>query len=86
MSTATLSKRLDTLETRLSSADDGLKIIFRSFVAPDRDISKDVSGIELLGTGEELDRLPGESLEELHERACQHFRGGGIVRLAEVIG
>lgn len=79
----TLAKRLNSLEARLSSQKEPL-MIMRVFVAPDRDLSPEVTGIEC--NGEYLPRLEEEAREALHERAFTHFKppNGVVVQLIEV--
>lgn len=80
----TLAKRLNSLEARLSSQKEPL-MIMRVIVAPDRDISPEITGIEC--NGEILHRLPNETRESLHERAFAHFKPidtGVVVQLREV--
>ncbi|HPY40352.1 MAG TPA: hypothetical protein PLM98_07530 [Thiolinea sp.] len=80
----TLAKRLNSLEARLSSQKEPL-MLMRVFVAPDRDLSPEITGIQC--NGEYLPRLEGEARDALHERAFAHFKpvdAGGVVQLAEV--
>ncbi|MFM2320630.1 MAG: hypothetical protein RLZZ215_3251 [Pseudomonadota bacterium] len=79
----TLAKRLNSLEARLSSQKEPL-MIMRVIVAPDRDISPEITGIEC--NGEILPRLEEEAREALHERAFTHFKppNGVAVQLIEV--
>ena len=60
-------------------------MIMRVIVAPDRDISPEITGIEC--NGEILPRLEEEAREALHERAFAHFNpvdAGAVVQLREV--
>lgn len=80
----TLAKRLTSLEARLSSQKEPL-MLMRVFVAPDRDLSPEITGIQC--NGEYLLRLEGETRDALHERAFAHFKSvdaGVVVRLVEV--
>lgn len=78
-----LKKRVSAIEARLSSQKEPLMII-RVIVAPDRDISPEITGIEC--NGEILPRLEEEAREALHERAFTHFKppNGVAVQLIEV--
>lgn len=80
----TLAKRLNSLEARLSPQKEPL-MLMRVFVAPNRDLSPEITGIEC--NGEYLPRLEGEAREALHERAFAHFKtvdAGIVVQLREV--
>lgn len=80
----TLAKRLTSLEARLSSQKEPL-MLMRVFVAPDRDLSPEITGIQC--NGEYLPRLEGETRDALHERAFAHFKSvdaGVVMRLVEV--
>ena len=80
----TLAKRLTSLEARLSSQKEPI-MIMRVIVAPDRDISPEITGIEC--NGEILPRLEEEAREALQERAFAHFKpvdAGAVVQLREV--
>ena len=80
----TLAKRLNSLEARLSHQKEPL-MLMRVFVAPNRDISPEITGIQC--NGEYLPRLEGEAREALHERAFAHFKpddAGVVVQLSEV--
>lgn len=79
-----LAKRLNTLEARLTAKAERMAII-RRFVAPDRDISPEVTGVEC--SGAHLERNAGETREALHERALNHFKpvGAGVVRMIETM-
>lgn len=80
----TLAKRLTSLEARLSSQKEPL-MLMRVFVAPDRDLSPEITGIQC--NGEYLLRLEGETRDALHERAFAHFKSvdaGVVMRLVEV--
>ena len=80
----TLAKRLNSLEARLSHQKEPL-MLMRVFVAPNRDISPEITGIQC--NGEYLPRLEGEAREALHERAFAHFKpddAGVVVQLREV--
>ena len=80
----TLAKRLNSLEARLSSQKEPI-MIMRVIVAPDRDISPEITGIEC--NGEILPRLEEEAREALQERAFAHFKpvdAGAVVQLREV--
>lgn len=79
-----LKKRVSAIEARLSSQKEPL-MIMRVFVAPDRDLSPEVTGIEC--NSEILPRLEEEAREALQERAFAHFKpidAGTVVRLVEV--
>lgn len=81
---STLAKRLNSLEARLSSQKEPL-MIMRVIVAPDRDISPEITGIKC--NGEYLPRREGETRKALQERACAYFKpidAGTVVRLVEV--
>lgn len=80
----TLAKRLNSLEARLSHQKEPL-MLMRVFVAPNRDISPEITGIQC--NGEYLPRLEGEARDTLHERAFAHFKpddAGVVVQLSEV--
>ncbi len=80
----TLKKRVSAIEARLTPKKEPL-MLMRVLVAPDRDLSPEITGIQC--NGEHLPRREGETREALRERALAHFKpvdAGAVVQLREV--